>query len=428
MCDVLVAVGAEAADGVTLFGKNSDRKRGECQPLLQFSEASHPADATVRCSHIEIPQVAETYRVLGHAPWWVWGFEHGVNEHAVAIGNLEVFSNETIEAQPGLIGMDLVRLGLERGRSAREALEVIATLLETRGQGGAGRAPGGGAYHNGFVLADASEAWILETSNRHWAARRTTLGNSSNHIALTDDWEISSRDFESFARGEGWWRNTGRVNAAAAYRNRAVPVSISDRRHRRAQQLLQLGSGHHDVAGFARMLRDHLEVEDVWPPREGEPHTFFATLCAHSSPISWTTASIIAPLPAQTETAWPVWVCFGTPCTGIYLPVYLDGAIPAAFARGGESDAGDDDSAWWVFERLDRKASSDGARHGPVLRDGWAALEASLERERVQVESLANSEIAAGRRDGAAEVLSDFMQRSAEAALQRARELTQRLD
>ena len=48
MCDVLVAVGAEAADGVTLFGKKSDRKSGECQPLVQFAEASHPADSTVR--------------------------------------------------------------------------------------------------------------------------------------------------------------------------------------------------------------------------------------------------------------------------------------------------------------------------------------------------------------------------------------------
>ena len=108
MCDTLVAVGDATASGATLFGKNSDRHRGECQPLLQFSEASHPDKSRVRCTHIEIPQVAETYRVLGHSPWWVWGFEHGVNEHAVAVGNLQVFSNEPIEERPGLIGMHLV--------------------------------------------------------------------------------------------------------------------------------------------------------------------------------------------------------------------------------------------------------------------------------------------------------------------------------
>ncbi len=41
--------------------------------------------------------MAETYRVMGHSPWWVWGFEHGVNEHGVAIGNQSVFSNEPLE-------------------------------------------------------------------------------------------------------------------------------------------------------------------------------------------------------------------------------------------------------------------------------------------------------------------------------------------
>ncbi|UCE87824.1 MAG: secernin-3, partial [Deltaproteobacteria bacterium] len=124
MCDAIVATAPETAAGITLFAKNSDRKPGEAQPFRQFPAASHPPGATVRCTHIEIPQLAETHRVMGHAPYWVWGFEHGVNEHRVAIGNLTVFAREPVEAEPGLIGMDLVRLGLERGRSARAALEV----------------------------------------------------------------------------------------------------------------------------------------------------------------------------------------------------------------------------------------------------------------------------------------------------------------
>ena len=127
MCDSVVATGAETASGRTLYAKNSDRKGDECQPFVQHAEAWHSPEARLRCTHREIPQVPETYRVMGHSPWWVWDFEHGVNEHAVAIGNHTVFSNEALDEQePGLIGMDLVRLGLERGRTAREALEVIA--------------------------------------------------------------------------------------------------------------------------------------------------------------------------------------------------------------------------------------------------------------------------------------------------------------
>jgi dipeptidase len=421
MCDALVAVGAEAAAGVTLFGKNSDRKAGECQPLLQFSEASHPSNAKVRCTHVEIPQVAETYRVLGHSPWWVWGFEHGVNEHAVAIGNLSVFSNEPIEERPGLIGMDLVRLALERGRSAREALEVIATLIETYGQGGAAMAPDGAGYHNSFLLADAEEAWILETSNRHWAARRASIDSCSNHFCLGEDWEISSRDFESFARGQGWWRNTGRVNAASAYRNRNVPPQISEGRYRRSQQLLLAGRERHDLATFSRILRDHFDGGGVWQPGRTADDEAYFTLCAHSEPVAWTSASLIAPLPSDMSEPWPVWVSFGTPCTGIFLPVYLAGVIPAALARGGEYDDGD--SAWWTFHRLQEAASVDSRRHTPVLRKGWAELEERIENERVQAEDAACVEAAAGRSDRAAEIVSDFMEHTADSALQRAREL-----
>ena len=421
MCDTLVAVGDATAAGVTLFGKNSDRKRGECQPLLQFAEASHPEKSRVCCTHIEIPQVAETYRVLGHSPWWVWGFEHGVNEHAVAVGNLTVFSNEPIEETPGLIGMDLVRFALERGRSAREALEVIATLIEYYGQGGSANAPGADGYHNAFLLADAEEAWILETSNRHWAARRARLDSCSNQYSLGDDWEIASRDFESFARGRGWWRNHGRVNIATAYRNRHVPASISEQRYQRSQQLLELGRGRHDVASFTRMLRDHGAGDSVWSPSGVAEQDFHSTLCAHSGPIAWTTASLVAPLPPENVRPWPVWVSFGTPCTGIFLPVYVAGVIPAVLARGGEHD--DPDSAWWAFEHLDSAAAKDGAHATPLLRAGWAEVEQQIEAERIRVEAEARAEIANGQPQRAAEILTEFMDRSVTAVIERSREL-----
>ncbi len=180
MCDCLVASGVQARGGVTVFAKNSDRPEHECQPFVQHAAACHAPGSRVRCTHVEIAQVAETYAVMGHSPWWVWGFEHGVNEHALAIGNLTVFSKEEIEARPGLIGMDLVRLGLERGRNAREALELIAALIETHGQGGSAFAPEAAGYHNAFVLADPHEAWLLQTSNRRWAARRTRRDALSN--------------------------------------------------------------------------------------------------------------------------------------------------------------------------------------------------------------------------------------------------------
>ncbi len=60
MCDSLVATGAWTRNGATIFAKNSDRKKGECQPLLQFPAAVHPRGSQLGCTHIAIPQVAET--------------------------------------------------------------------------------------------------------------------------------------------------------------------------------------------------------------------------------------------------------------------------------------------------------------------------------------------------------------------------------
>ncbi|MDJ0847159.1 MAG: C69 family dipeptidase [Myxococcota bacterium] len=416
MCDSIVASDGETAAGVPLYGKNSDRKPGECQPFVQHPEAFHPPGATVRCTHIEIPQVPETYRVMGHSPWWVWGFEHGLNEHGVAVGNHTVFSNELLESTPGLIGMDLVRLGLERGRTAREALEGIATLVERHGQGGAALAPDAGGYHNSFVLADPAEAWQLETSNRHWVARRVELEAVSNHFSIGTDWAIASHDLEVFCREEGYWGGAGRLDAAAAFRHPNVPPHVSEGRQRRARELLEAGSGRHDPASFAAILRDHGVGGPVWTASEATPREErFFTLCAHSDPVHWTAASIVAPLPADRRAPWAVWISFCTPCTGIFLPVYLHGAVPDVLARGGEKPEAD--SAWWTFKELQDAVSCDPPRRIAALRTGWAELERHIEVERARAEDEARGATRDGDPDAAAARVTTFMDESVAAAL-----------
>ena len=421
MCDSLVATGAHTRSGTTLFAKNSDRKSGECQPLLQFPAAVHPRGAQVGCTHIAIPQVGETYRVLGHSPWWVWGFEHGLNEYGVAIGNQTVFSKEPVEETPGLIGMDLVRLGLERGRAAREALEVIASLLETHGQGGAAMAPDTAGYHNSFMIADPEEAWVLETTGRRWAARRVELDALSNHLTLGSDWLIGSRDLDSFARREGWWHESGRVDVAASYRNPAVPGRISEGRLNRSRELLAAAGGEIDGEYLQRVLRDHLDAGQA-PPTDATPNDErYFTLCMHSEPVGTTAASLIAPLPSDRSGIAPVWVSFGTPCTGVFVPVYLSGVIPDVLSRGGESP--EEDSAWWAFYGLQQAAASDFVRHTPALRREWRGLEDKIDIERRGVESSARTAAVSGDEDEAARLLTDFMARTAQDVIDRANEL-----
>lgn len=426
MCDCLVAVGAEAATRATLFAKNSDRRDGECQRFLQTPAAAHPPGAVVRCTHLTIPQVAETYRVMGHSPWWVFGFEHGVNEHGVAIGNEAVFSREPVEDEPGLIGMDLVRLGLERGRSAREALEVIATLIESHGQGGAAFAPGAAGHHNGFLLADPEEAWILQTSGRRWAARRARLDAISSHLSLSADWEIGSRDLDAFARSAGWWLGAGRLDVSAAYRHHGVPGRVSEGRLRRSLELLRAERGRLDAAAMRRILRDHLDGGAAPPADASFDDERHFTLCMHAEPVGTTTASLVAELPRDRERPWPVWISFATACTGVFVPVYLDGVIPPAYARGGETPTAG--SAWWTMKRLQDAALRDLPRFGPWLRDAWAPVEAWVEEERSAAERRAAVARASDDADGAARILSELMERVAARVLMEADGFALRLE
>jgi secernin len=174
-----------------------------------------------------------------------------------------------------------------------------------------------------------------------------------------------------------------------------------------------------------RILRDHLDAGIAWAPGATPAEERFFTLCAHSEPVHWTTASMVAALPVDRSAPWPVWISFGTPCTGIFLPVYLDGVIPASLARGGEEP--EPDSAWWVLKALQDAASADPVRHTPVLREGWADLEERIEAERLRMEATAARAAAAGDRDRCATLASEFMASTLEQALKRAEELRARI-
>jgi len=196
MCDTFVALSSDTADGSVIFAKNSDRPASEAQSIRRYGGQTHPTGDVVRCTYVEIPQVTVTAAILLSQPDWMWGAEMGANEHGVVIGNEAVWTRAPL-GPPALLGMDLVRLGLERSRTANHAVDIIAGLLETHGQGGAcAENDPSFAYHNSFLLADAGEAWILETADRDWVAERVTTGfrNISNGLSIRTNYEKSSQN------------------------------------------------------------------------------------------------------------------------------------------------------------------------------------------------------------------------------------------
>lgn len=191
MCDTFVALPNSTKDNSVIFAKNSDREANEPHIGVYIERKTH-FEKTVKCTYVEIEQVPETFACLLFKPSWIWGAEMGVNEHGVVIGNEAVFTNK-ISKKTSLIGMDYLRLALERAKSAIEAVNIIVKLLEKYGQGGKCGYTKNLRYDNSYLIADFKEAYVLETAGRDWALKKVKdVYSISNSLSIRDDYDDSS--------------------------------------------------------------------------------------------------------------------------------------------------------------------------------------------------------------------------------------------
>ncbi|MCC5986646.1 MAG: C69 family dipeptidase [Pararhodobacter sp.] len=165
----------------------------------------------------EIPQVQETFRHLRVSYSHYLGVptpitNGGLNEHGVAVRDIWSPSRDELIAmtppdQSGPNYSDLARFVLERARSAREGVEIIAALIAEHGY-----ACYGGNSH---IIADPDEAWVViefAGAKKLWVAER--LGADSIRAsrpgwigeipaAPNDDFLFPSH-FIAFAIEQGW--------------------------------------------------------------------------------------------------------------------------------------------------------------------------------------------------------------------------------
>lgn len=282
MCDSLVALAPATANGVTLFAKNSDRPPAEVQ-LIEMDESR--TETQTATTHIAIEGAERpTLRCVLSRSSWCWGAEHGINEAGLAIGNHSIYTTSDPRSfPPALIGMDLVRLGLERAETADAAVDVMTGLLERYGQGGTGHDPRivghDRPYWSSFLIADPRTAWMLETSASEWQA-----------VRVTDTATMSNR--------------TCIPAFDALHRHPRQPVEqLIDPRLAASRAVLANRPVTRDA--LATHLRSHDScAEPGW------------SVCMHVGDDEVTTASMIAELP---ELGPPVaWMLTGSPCCNDY--------------------------------------------------------------------------------------------------------------
>jgi secernin len=366
MCDTVVG---RASDGSLWLAKNSDREPGEAQVLEHLPRQRR--GPRLRCTHIELDDVPETFEVVLSRPAWMWGAEMGVNEHGVAIGNEAVFTRLALETT-GLTGMDLLRLALERAATARVAVELIGALLGRHGQGGRmGFRNKGQSYASSFLIVDPREAWVLETAGRVFAATEVarepgSVRAISNGLTLGGSLDVLGDGALAAALSRGWCKGRSDFDfrrcfsdpvitrlAGAALRSACTTASVARAR------------GQLDLAAMTAALRDH------GGPAPGN-QLIMSAPCAHAAPwptraSGQTTASLVAQLGGGLPRVWATGT--SSPCLSVFKRVPLGtGTLLQAEPRAQEKSDGE--SLWWRHERLHRAVLANWqGRAAPVIAE-----------------------------------------------------------
>lgn len=312
-----------------LFAKNSDRDPNECQVIEWHPAAEHDPGSTVRCTWIAIDQVQHTNAIMISRPWWMWGAEIGANEHGVVIGNEAVFTKglgRRARGEPeGLLGMDMLRLALERSRTAEQAVATIVGLLERHGQyGPCSHDHPGLRYDNSFLVADGSGAVVLETAGRAHATEEVAGPARSISNGLT---------IAGFAATHADPLR-GRVARCAERR------ALTEARSSRAREVTDLFEALRDHGGGAA-------------PRYSLLSGALGAPCAHpggaltstQTTSSWAVAIDAEPVHWVTATA--------APCTSVFKPVRVGQPVDLGPTGTNTFDAR---SMWWRHELLHRGA------------------------------------------------------------------------
>ena len=188
-----------AADSHTLYGElyyqpAQDYPAGSMRDIYEWDTGKYLG---------QIPQPAHTYSVIGN-----------MNEFQVAIGETTFGGRSDLYHQARAI-MDygsLIYVALQRAKTAREAIEVMTSLVKEYGYYSEGES---------FSISDPNEVWIMEMIGKGegekgavWVALRVPDGyvcGHANQARITtfpkDDSEncLYAEDVITFAQKKGWF-------------------------------------------------------------------------------------------------------------------------------------------------------------------------------------------------------------------------------
>ncbi|HNX49611.1 MAG TPA: C69 family dipeptidase [Thermoanaerobaculaceae bacterium] len=392
-CTNIIVTRGASTDGSVIISYSVD---GEFHPTLRTTPAADHASGELQDIKdwdgkvlLRIPYPAHTYAVTGI-----------MNEHQVVIGETTFDGRPELEnKQGGIPYWTLMRLTLQRARTAREAIKVMTGLVGEFGYASTGES---------FSIGDPNEAWILEMigpgdggKGAIWVAVRVPDGTIAAHanksrigtFPLKDpDNCVYSANVIDFAIQRGYYdpktdgpfrycdaycpataqklrytesrvwsifrRAAPSLNFSADYSRgvtgaRPYPLSIKADRKLGVQDVMALMRDHYE--GTPMDMTAGVDAGPFGSPLRSRPMTFQLD----GKPFSWerpistqqTGCSYVANSRSflPDEVGGVLWYGLDDTYTSCYVPLYAGNtAVPPSFTQGSLKRFSWD-SAWWVF-------------------------------------------------------------------------------
>jgi dipeptidase len=465
-CTNLIVTKGASADGSVMITYTCD---GEFHPHLRNEPAAdHESDEYLDIKDWggnvlgRVKQIAHTYAVM-----------YLMNEHQVAIGETTFTGREELINPEGLLHYWwLMRIALQRARTARGAVEVIASLVDEYGYKSEGES---------ISIGDPDEAWLMEIigpgpggKGANWVAVRVPDGYICAHANKARIGEFPLDDPENclyservidFAVERGYYDpDSGRP---FSFHEAYCPANQQKRRYtatrvwsifRRAAPSREWPSDYHrGVEGaepyplwiepdekLTRMdvfalMRDHYEGTDYdmttgvdagpfGTPNRWRPMTFTVDGADYTweRPISTQQTGFSFVSQSRSYLPDPIggvfWYGVDDTYFTCYVPFYCGNtAVPDSYARGGLREFSWD-SAWWVFNFVANYANLKYSYMKEDIQKVQRELESTFDALQPTVEATA---LALHEKDPdlLAAYLTDYSNSHADLAVKRYREL-----
>ncbi|XDD45515.1 C69 family dipeptidase [Leptospira sp. WS39.C2] len=382
MCDTSLATEKFTKTQKRIFAKNSDREPNEAQTILHLPRKEYPKDSVVKTTYIEIPQTSVTYEIFLSKPFHMWGAEMGVNEFGVCIGNEAVFTNLKIgKTNNGLTGMDLIRLALERSKTAKNALFLITELLEEYGQDACGGYQNKTFfYHNSFIIADRTDGYVLETADRFWVAKKIKSYYAiSNGLTIESDFEYSSTNLIEKLKYNSKKDFSFKDHFSDYFYT--YMSHCKDRRnlHNATAEKSQNIFSQYDSKLAIETLKTHETDADEFEPCNSS----MKSLCMHATgptTPNQTNGSLVVEWDTSETNQDPLRVYYtgtSTPCLSLFKPFFF-GTKNFINASSLDPKSTYTDTLWWLNESIVRKANFDYQGVRSILLPSLVGLQESI--------------------------------------------------